>query len=62
MNEILIFRYYEFYAKVTNVPDYISMEQILDAYSHYNGVGRDTISGIWVFPGSDVDFKNLGVQ
>ena len=68
MNEVLIFRYDEFIIKITDVPDWVSLKDVLDAYAKYDydcGCGMDIrheLTGIWLFPGSDLNFRNLGVQ
>lgn len=63
MNEVLIFRYDEFIVKITNVPDWISLNEVLDAYVNYCDMDiRHELAGIWLFPGSDLNFRNLGIQ
>ena len=62
MNEVLVFRHNEFVAKITNVPDFILMEQVLDAYANYCDVERRGLVGIWLYPGSSVNFNEFGIQ
>jgi hypothetical protein len=61
-NQVLIFRNYEFLTIIKNVPDHSFMKQVLDAYAEYCDVDVNGLSGIWLFPGSDIDFKELQIQ